>query len=149
MGLIEQLTGSRVCIDTAPLIYFVEQHHTYLSVVKPVFASIDAGEIEAITSTITLLEVLVQPFRTNNQALIEKYRDILLFSENFTTFEILHEIAEEASKLRAKYALKTPDALQIAGGLFYGAQKFLTNDADLKKVQEIQIIVIADFITWP
>jgi predicted nucleic acid-binding protein len=125
MGLIEQLTGSRVCIDTAPLIYFVEQHHTYLSVVKPVFASIDAGEIEAITSTITLLEVLVQPFRTNNQALIEKYRDILLFSENFTTFEILHEIAEEASKLRAKYALKTPDALQIAGGFFTGRKNFL------------------------
>jgi predicted nucleic acid-binding protein len=124
MGLIGQLTGLRVCIDTAPIIYFVEQHHTYLPVVKPVFASIDAGEIGAITSTVILLEVLVQPSRTNNQFFVEKYRDILLSAENFTTFEILHEIAEEASKLRAQYALKTPDALQITGGFFTGRKSF-------------------------
>jgi predicted nucleic acid-binding protein len=146
MGLVEQLIGSRVCIDTAPLIYFVEKHPIYLRVVKPVFSEIELGHIEAFTSTITLLEVLVHPFRTNNQELAEKYREILLASEHFTTFEILHQIAENASRLRAKYSLKTPDAIQIAGGVFYGADKFLTNDADLKKIQEIQVLVIDDFV---
>jgi hypothetical protein len=43
MGLVEQLRGSRVCIDTAPIIYFVEKHKDYFHVVRPVFAAIETG----------------------------------------------------------------------------------------------------------
>ncbi len=103
MGLAEQLDGLSVCIDTAPFIYFIEKNSVYLNLVRSVFARIDDGEITVITSTITLLEVLVHPFRTNNVMLTEKYRDILPHSENVTTFEVLNEISEIASKLRAKY----------------------------------------------
>ncbi len=146
MGLTEQLDGLSICIDTAPFIYFIERNSVYLNLVRPVFAKIDAGEIEAITSTITLLEVLIHPFRTNDVMLAEKYRQILLYSESVTTFEILNEISEMASKLRAKYSIKAPDALQISTGIFYGADKFLTNDTDLKRVDEIEVLVLNDFI---
>ena len=57
MGLVDELIGLRVCIDTAPIIYFIEKNQRYLDVVRPVFAEIEAGRIDAITSTITLLEV--------------------------------------------------------------------------------------------
>ena len=53
MGLVDELRGLRVCIDTAPIIYFIEKNQRYLNTVRPVFAEIDAGSIEAITSTIT------------------------------------------------------------------------------------------------
>jgi len=133
LSLKERLAGSKVGLDTAPLIYFVEKHPIYLKVVRPVFAAVEIGDIEAITSTITLLEVLVHPLRTNNTSLAKKYKDILLSSAHFTTVEILHEISEKAAELRAKYAIKAPDALQIAATLVHKADKFLTNDADLKK----------------
>ena len=128
------------------MIYFVEQHPTYLKVVRPVFGAIETGDIEAMTSTITLLEVLVHPFRMKNIPLAEKYREILLDSDHFTTFGIFHDISENAARLRAHYAIPTPDALQIAGALFHGATTFVTNDADLKKVKDIDILVIDDFI---
>ena len=54
MGLVDELKGLRVCIDTAPIIYFIEKHEKYLNVLRPLFAEIDAANIEAITSTITL-----------------------------------------------------------------------------------------------
>ncbi len=133
MGLVDELRDLRICIDTAPIIYFIEKHPKYLNLIRPVFAQIDAGKIEAITSTITLLEVLVQPIRRNNNSLAERYREILLYSDGLTTFEILHEVSEMSSKLRAKYSIKTPDAIQIAVGLVYGAEKFITNDPALKK----------------
>ena len=147
MGLVEQLKGSKVGIDTAPLIYFVEKHPIYLNVVRPVFKAIEVGNIEAMTSTITLLEVLVHLLRTNNLALAKKYKDILLSSEHFTTVEILHDISERSAQLRATYGIKTPDALQIACALFYGAETFITNDADLRKVTDIEMLVVNDFIT--
>ena len=146
MGLVDDLRGLRVCIDTAPIIYFIENHELYLDIVRPVFAEIDAGKIEAITSTITLLEVLVQPFRTKNQRLAERYRDILLYSEGLTTFEILHEVSELSSRLRAKYSIKTPDAIQMAVGILHGADRFLTNDPVLKKVSEINVLVLDEYI---
>lgn len=44
-------------------IYFIEEHPIYLPLVEPLFEAIDAGELEAVTSSLTLLEVLVIPFR--------------------------------------------------------------------------------------
>lgn len=146
MGLVDELQGVRVCMDTAPIIYFIEKNPKYLGVLKPVFLEIDTGRIEAITSTITLLEVLVHPFRTKNDILAEKYRDILLYSEGLTTFEVFHEVSEMSSKLRAKYSIRTPDAIQIAVGLLYRASKFLTNDSALKKVSDIDVLVLDDFL---
>lgn len=146
MGLVDEVRGQRICIDTAPMIYFIEEHAKYQDIIRPVFVEIDSGNIEAITSTITLLEVLVLPLRTGNEALAEKYREILLSSEGLTTFEIFHEVSEMASRLRAKYSMKTPDAIQIAVGTLYGATRFLTNDPDLRRVSEIKMVILDDYL---
>jgi len=146
LGLVEELRGFRICVDTPIIIYFIEKNKKYLNLIRPVFIEIDSGNIEAITSTITLLEVLVHPFRTGNEPLANKYREILLSSEGLTTFEIFHEVSEMASRLRAKYLIKTPDAIQISVGILYGATKFLINDPNLKQVSEIKVVTLDDFL---
>ena len=146
MGLVDELRGLRICIDTAPFIYFIEKNLKYLGLLRPFFAEINAGKIDALTSTITLLEVLVLPFKTKNESLAEKYRDILLYAEGLTTFEIFHEVSELSAKLRAKYSIRTPDAIQIAVGIIYGADAFLTNDSGLKKVNDIRVVILEDFL---
>ena len=146
MGIIEEIRGQRICLDTAPIIYFIENHEKYRNIIRPVFIEIDSGNIEAVTSTITLLEVLVHPLRTGNEALADKYREILLSSEGLTTFEIFHEISEIASRLRAKYAIRTPDAIQMAVGIRYSAPNFLTNDPSLRKITEIKVLILDDYL---
>lgn len=42
----------------------------------------------------------------------------------FATFEVLYEVSELSARLRAKYAIKTPDAIQIVTGTLYGADQF-------------------------
>jgi len=125
---------------------FHEKDPKYLNIVRPIFAEIDAGNIEALTSTITLLEVLVLPFKTINESLAEEYREILLHSEGLTTYEIVHEVSELAAKLRVKYTIRTPDAIQMAVGILYGADTFLTNDSGLKKVKDIKVVTLEDFL---
>ncbi|MCP4258155.1 MAG: type II toxin-antitoxin system VapC family toxin, partial [Planctomycetes bacterium] len=44
-----------------------------------------------------------------------------------------------AAKLRAKYSIKTPDAIQIATGVIMKADVFLTNDINLKNVNDIEV----------
>jgi len=42
--------------------------------------------------------------------------------------------------------IRTPDAIQIAVGIIYGADAFLTNDSGLKKVNDIRVVILKDFL---
>lgn len=77
MGLLSDLGGGPVALDSSIFIYFIEAHPIYLPLVEPLFEAIDTGALEAVTSSLTLLEVLVIPFRLANAGLIHRYEVIL------------------------------------------------------------------------
>jgi hypothetical protein len=58
-----ELDGSLVAVDTAPVIYFIEKYQPWVRSVKPFFQALDNGRFRAVTSSLTLAEVLVHPFR--------------------------------------------------------------------------------------
>lgn len=145
MGLIEDIKGNRICIDTAPFIYFIEKNSKYFRLIKSIFSEIENEKIDAVTSTITLLEVLVLPLKLGKIELSEQYRDILLYTDGLSTCEVSHDISELGAKLRAKYLIRTPDSIQLATGIIHGAKYFITNDIALKKVKEIGITVLDDY----
>jgi predicted nucleic acid-binding protein len=150
MTLETVLTGvARLGLDTAPLIYFVEAHPHYDALVIEIFRRIADGELGGVTSVITLTEVLTQPLRQGRADLQAQYRDLLADSANFELISIDPAAAELAADLRARYNLRTPDALQIAVALAAGCQAFLTNDQTLKRVTELQIVILDDLISPP
>ena len=63
MEWLKPLSGQVVGLDTAPLIYFIERHPLYHPLVEPFFTSVERGEIEVVTWTLTITEVLVHPYR--------------------------------------------------------------------------------------
>jgi predicted nucleic acid-binding protein len=91
---IDDLRGQTVAIDTAPFIYFIEQHPTFLSKVEAIFESAERGEIRAITSVLTLLEVLIHPIRNGRTDLADEYRRILLGSAAIRVFPVDAAVAE-------------------------------------------------------
>jgi hypothetical protein len=54
MGWVDDLYGTTVGVDTAPFIYFIEEHPTYLGPVTEFFIAVDGGRISVVTSTVTL-----------------------------------------------------------------------------------------------
>ena len=141
MEWINDLQGKTVGLDTAPLIYFIEENPAFIETVKLFFEAMDRGDFLVVTSTVTLLEVLVHPLRSNNRELATEYRDILLNSK-LMTLEISNDIAQQAAQLRAVYNIRTPDAIQISAALNAGATHFLTNDIRLPEIPSIQILSI-------
>ncbi len=75
MGWVDSLQGI-VAIDTAPVIAFIAQEPTHIELVRPLFQSIAQGRIQAVTSMLTLAEVLVRPLREGNTALAARYENI-------------------------------------------------------------------------
>ncbi|MBM4080282.1 MAG: type II toxin-antitoxin system VapC family toxin [Planctomycetes bacterium] len=141
--LADALAGvARLGFDTAPVIYFVEAHPRYDALVTEVFQRVASRALDGVTSVITLTEVLVQPIRRGNIRLQQEYRDLLLRSDNFEVRPIDVSVAEVAADLRARYRLRTPDAMQAAAALAGGCQAFLTNDPLLKRVAELRVLVL-------
>jgi predicted nucleic acid-binding protein len=114
ISIDDALAGvNALAFDTSPFIYFIERHQTYLPVVREIFRRVDSGAIRGASSMITLAEVLTKPKQARNIVLQEEYRDLLLHGNNFRLALLTVEVADRAAELRAKYALRTPDAIQV------------------------------------
>jgi predicted nucleic acid-binding protein len=144
LGFLEDLEGTVVGLDTAPLIYFIEKNLSYHSVVGPFFIALANRQFTAVTSTITLIETLVHPIRTNHKAIAQQYRDILLNTPHLSTLDVSADIAQKAAEIRAVHNMRTPDAIQLATAIVAGAASFLTNDRVLERVKEINVLIIDD-----
>ncbi len=129
-------------MDTGPLIYYIEENPTFLAKIKPFFEAAERNEFRIVTSFVALIEVLVHPLREGRPELAAEYRSILLQTPALTAIPLDEGIAEEAAGLRARYNLRTPDAIQLATAIRSGASWFLTNDAGLANLSEISVLVL-------
>ncbi|HTG15538.1 MAG TPA: PIN domain-containing protein [Blastocatellia bacterium] len=66
----------------------------------------------------------------------------LINAANFQTLPIDIKTATSAADLRARYNLRTPDALRVATALAAGCDAFLTNDSDMQRVSELRVLVL-------
>jgi predicted nucleic acid-binding protein len=142
--VIQDFASKTVFLDSAPLIYFIEGHSACQSILSDLFDFNDKGGFFFVTSSVTLLEVLVKPLREGQNAIAEQYRNILTTAAGIELFDITTAIAEQAAQLRARYNIKTPDAIQIATSIEIGANYFLTNDNRLKAVSEITVVALGE-----
>lgn len=147
MGIEEVLKlHTHWVIDTAPIIYYIEENSKYLHIVDQIFPRLNQG-IFAFSSILTLTEVLPHPLRQNNHDLAKRYRDFLLHSRNFVLYSVDETVAERAAEIRAQYQYRTPDAIQLATGLEHNATLFITNDKRLKNFPELTVLVLDDFLS--
>lgn len=129
-------------VETSPFIYYVENHPGYADKMQQIFEDVNTGRIESITSVITLAETLTKPLQTGDKVVEQAYRTLLHQTQHIALIPITSSIAERTADLRARYSLKTPDALHLAAALDYGCDAFLTNDLRLRRVSEIRILVL-------
>jgi predicted nucleic acid-binding protein len=143
MNLEDTLRNAeRLYLEAAPLIYYVEENPKYVDKLEAIIAFIGDSPVKAISSAITLTEVLSHPMRLGRQDLIDKYRDILLESGSFRLVPVTTMIASSAASMRSRYSLRTPDALHLATAIEEACDLFITNDKGIKRVTELQVLVL-------
>ncbi len=143
MGWVDSLKGSLVYVDTAPFIYFLEKHPTYIEIIYPFFEAMQRNQIRVVTSTVTVLETLVHPIKLQDTKTIRLYRALFFNTRGLRTIDVSQQIAQEAARLRAFYPeLETPDAIHMATAIYMNITYFLTNDSRLPSLPELKIIVL-------
>lgn len=146
MTLGERLRGvTRVFLDTAPVIYYVEGHPTFAGRLDSLFDRLDQGSLAAVTSPVTLSECLVYPFKDSATALRDAFVALITSGSGVTFSSIDQTVAVRAAELRARYGLSLLDAFQVAAALESRCEMFVANDDKLRRVTEIPVLVLTEF----
>ena len=135
-------SGDIIFVDTAPFIYFFEDHPQYFPFMKRFFDQVYNVSAQVITSMITYIEITTQPTKYGNESILLKYRDYLTHSENISLFPIDLKIADQSVKIRAEYGFKTPDAIQLGTAVACGSDYIITNDQAWKKFDAIPVHLV-------
>jgi predicted nucleic acid-binding protein len=146
VGLIPDLGAGPVAVDTAIFIYFIEEEPRFLPHILPLFVEVDQGQRELVTSALTLLEVLVVPYRAGNRQLADRYEGLLTRSRGIRMVEITRDQLRAAAQLRAATGAKTPDALHLVSALGAGCKTFVTNDRRLPAVAGLRVIQLSSYV---
>lgn len=118
----------KIYLDSCIAIYLVEEHPSYAASIENMLAERDGI---VCYSPLTELECLVLPLRLKRTDLLDKFRRF--FSLNLK-LEMPDAIYQEATRLRAEFGIKTPDALHLATARFHNCTEFWTNDDRLAGV---------------
>jgi predicted nucleic acid-binding protein len=132
----------RIALDTSIFIYHLEPNPKYLAYTDIIFSWLEAPESRAITSTITMTELLVLPYREGDEQRADDFYGLLSTYPNLDWIAPNLEIAELAARIRGLYRLRTPDALQAATAAHSQTTGLITNDAVFERVEGFQTLVL-------
>ena len=147
MGLISDIGPGSVALDASVFIYFIQEEPRFLPHILPLFEEADQGSRVLVTSALTLLEVLVVPYRAGLRQLAERYEQLLTLGRGIRMVDLTLDQLRAAAQLRAATGARTPDALHLVSALSTGCKTFLTNDRRLPAVPGLRVIQLSSYVS--
>lgn len=132
----------RIALDTSLFIYQLEANPRYLTLTDAVFSWVERTGHEAVTSTITMTELLVPSYRDHDEHRVDAFYSLLSTYPNLQWIAPDLEVADIAARMRAAHRLRTPDALQAATAIRAQATGFVTNDPVFARILELETAVL-------
>lgn len=133
-------------LDSSLFIFHIEDHPKYGELADVVFTWLEGPRAEAVTSTITMLEILVQPYKLSDTDRVNQFYALLSSYPHLEWIPPTLEIADMGARLRGEHNLRTPDVLQAATALAGGATGFISNDPVFRKIGSIEVAILGDFL---
>ena len=132
----------RVALDTSVFIYQLEANPRYVGLTDPIFTWMERPDHAAVTSTITMTELLVQPYRSFGEQRAGEFYALLATYPNLAWIAPNLEVADIAARIRAAHRLRTPDALQAATAVHAQATALVTNDPVFARIDAFETLVL-------
>lgn len=129
-------------MDACALIYRFEGGAEFRQATTALLAQLTAGQavVDVAVSRLSVLECCVKPLREGNAALLQRYNDLFAVLD---IIELDAAVVDAATSIRARFGLKTPDALQAASALTWQAGSddvlFVTADTRFDGVAGLQV----------
>jgi len=139
----------RIALDTSTFIYQLEANPRYVSLTDEIFGWLERPGNSAVTSAITMTELLAHPYRRSDERQVDEFYATLSTYPNLEWVSATLSIADIAARLRAAHRMRTPDALQAATAIQAGASGMITNDSVFERVKQFETLVLEDLVLGP
>jgi len=144
-SLRSALAGHRlVALDTSVWIYHFEGSSPYGRAADSVLEAVNQGQVAAVASELVLLELLVAPLKKGAQDVADEIELTLLHFPHLQLAPVTRGVLARAAEIRARYGLRTPDAIMVATAIESGATLAVTNDDAWRKVKELEVLALRD-----
>ena len=132
----------RIALDTSVFIYQLEEDPRYVSLTEHVFEWLERPHSKAVTSTIAMTEMLVQPYRQADEQRVDEFYGLLSTYPNLDWIAPSLQIADLAARIRGEHRLRTPDAIVAATAVHARASGLITNDSTFERVPDFETLVL-------
>ena len=136
----------RVALDTCIFIYQWEGNARYSPLTDCIFSALERSDLVAVTSSITMTELLVHPYRNDDVVKVNELIGLLSTYPNLEWIAPSLEVAARAAEIRARFGLRTPDALQAGTAIHSKVTAFLTNDPIFRRIKGFEALILDDFV---
>jgi predicted nucleic acid-binding protein len=146
MALVDGFTGDRIYFDANVFIYAVEGFRPYEKLLRELFDAVSDRAIHAVTSELTLAEVLVVPFRKNRNDIVATYERMLMPRPSLEIAPVTRSILRTSAEQRASLGGRLPDAIHAATALDRSCDFFFTADKELKVPQSVRRMTLDELV---
>jgi predicted nucleic acid-binding protein len=130
----------RLYLDSNAIIYSVEGIQSFRdSALSWIERASHTPEGRVLTSRISHLECRSKPLGEGNQDLLARYDTFLA---TLTTSAVTDEVVEVATQLRARFKVRSVDAVHLATAIVDGSDIFLTGDQRLERCTDVNVVVL-------
>jgi predicted nucleic acid-binding protein len=109
-----------------------------------VLEAVSEGQVAGVASELVLLELLVAPLKKGAQDTADEIELTLLHFPHLQLAPVTRGVLTRAAEIRARYGLRTPDAIMVATAVESGATLAVTNDDAWRKVKEVDVLLLHD-----
>lgn len=133
----------RIMLDTKPLIKLFAEEQGW-EAVRDILSLIEAGELEACVSVVTLTEVYYKYSQEGRQDLAQTRTEQIRCASHLKKCPIDEETAIKAGQFKGKYGIPIADAFIAATAHSEGAT-IISDDPDFRKVSEVKVLTETEF----
>ncbi|MEI9804690.1 MAG: PIN domain-containing protein [Pseudolabrys sp.] len=135
------MTAPRIYLDANVFIYAYETRGTRSEHAWRIFEAIERDELIAVTSELTLAEVLVGPIHDGDDELAGQYHNIFSSEGEFSVAAVERRVLVEAAVLRSfARSLKLPDAIHVATARVHDCKFVISDDSRLSIAPGLSIV---------
>jgi len=136
----------KIGIDTNIFIYALEAHATHVELACAVLEWVEQPNHAAVTSTLTMTEVLTRSYAVGARRQANEYYGLLSNYPHLDWVAPDVVTADLAARFRAQHRMRTPDAIQAATAVLSGATGFISNDPVFRRVEAFETMVLDDLL---
>lgn len=134
-----------VHVAPRPLAAHLVGRGRFVALTRLLFDTLEAGDVRAQTSSLTLYQLLAEPYRRGREEEAGRAADYLGAVRGLELVPVSAELARQAARVRARLGGRTERAIQIATALEAGAELYVDEDSGLRRIAGMRVLDLEDY----